>query len=235
MAVPDGGWRMADGKNRFCHPPSAVCHLLQTVQLFHKCIYVFESPVDGREPHVRDRVESAQALHHQSAEALRRNLAFRPFLHVDLDRVRNAIQLRLRNRPLATRDLQPAHQLIAVIRLPPLIAFHHMKERNLDFFVRREAPRTPRALPSPANDVALAALPRVDDAILEICAEGTTHWARYITGERSACTDDSCAALEARLWCTARERRTQNVEVLKPSPQPFLNSAFCVLRSALLW
>src|SRR5687768_17578545 len=110
----------------------------QSVQLLHKCVDVLEAAVDRRKSDVRDSIEVAQTVHHQSAERLRRDLALGRVGHGRLDGVGDPLELRLRDGAFATGDLQPAHQLFAVIRLAPLIAFHHLKRRQLDLLVTGE-------------------------------------------------------------------------------------------------
>src|SRR6185436_17658525 len=156
--------------------------LLQSMQLFHKRIHIFESAIHRSESDVRHGVEIAQAIHHQRAEALRRDLALPGLLHLVLERVGDALQLRLRHRPFAAGDPQSAHQFAAVVRLAALVALHHLERLGLDFFVAGEAALAARALAAPANHFALATLARIDHTILEISAEWTPHLRRpYIT------------------------------------------------------
>src|SRR5437763_7227872 len=97
------------------------------------------------------------------------------------DRVGEALQGILRHRALTTRDLEAAHQFVAIERLPPLIALHDDQRDRLDLFVTREAAIAARALAPAADDVSLPALARVDDAIFHVAAERAAHSARRIS------------------------------------------------------
>src|SRR5688572_29573457 len=135
--------------------------LLQSVQLLDECIDVLEAAIHRREADVGNGIEVAQPIHDQGAEGLRRNLAFGGVGHRRLDRVGDPLQYRLRDGAFATGDLQPAHQLIAVVRLAPLIALDDLEGRQLDLFVTREPALAAGALAAPSDDVALASLTRV--------------------------------------------------------------------------
>ena len=97
------------------------------------------------------------------------------------------LQRLLRDRTFAAGDLQPAHQLRAVVRLAALVALDHLKRDLLDLLVAGETALAPGALTPPANDVRLTAFARVDDAVFRVAAERASHRQRRISRLRSAC------------------------------------------------
>src|ERR1043165_7565214 len=143
----------------------------QLVQFLHKRFNVLEVAIHRGESHVRHGIELAQARHHQRADLAAGDLALAGVGHGRLDRVGQSLQCILRHRTLAAGHLQSAHELLTVELLAPFVALHHLERKRLDFLVAGEAALAARALAAPADDVAFAALPRVDDAIFTVSAE----------------------------------------------------------------
>src|SRR5207245_10438037 len=68
-----------------------------------------------------------------------------------------------------------APELLAVERLAPPVTLHDVGQHVLDVLVGRVAPVALQTLPAPADELAFAPDPGVDDPILRVTAERTFH------------------------------------------------------------
>src|ERR1043165_681860 len=153
--------------------PRARAH--QRLQLLHELSHVLELQIDGGEADVGDLVEFLQAAHDHLADLRRRALALRRLLHVLLDGVDDAVELRGRDGPLLAGPKESGHHLVAVERLaPPVLLDDHVGD-FVNALVGRDPPLTFQALAAAADGIALARLARVDDLVFEVTAEGASH------------------------------------------------------------
>src|ERR1700761_3962981 len=84
-----------------------------------------EITVDRGKSYIGDRIELLQRVHHQFADLLAGNIAFARCLELADDRIDDALDALLLDRPLAQRDADRARQLVAIEWHPAMIGLHH--------------------------------------------------------------------------------------------------------------
>src|SRR6185295_16853766 len=89
--------------------------------------------------------------------------------------VGDLLELFRRHRPLLAGAVEPGEQLLAAPLLAPAVVLDDHVGNVLDLLVGREAPAAHQALAPPPDHRAVAALARVDDAVVVFRAEGAVH------------------------------------------------------------
>src|SRR6185295_16476814 len=89
--------------------------------------------------------------------------------------VGDLLELFRRHRPLLASAVEPGEQLLAAPLLAPAVVLDDHVGDVLDLFVGRESPAANQALAPPPDHRAVAALARVDDAIVVFRTEGAVH------------------------------------------------------------
>src|SRR2546422_9909993 len=116
-----------------------------------------------------------QVFHPHIAQLEARDLLLGALVQPRLDVGHHVVHRLHADRALLARFEDRAAQLLAVEGLAPIVALDHVREHVLDVLVGRVAPVALEALAAPANELAVASDPRVDDAILRMAAERTLH------------------------------------------------------------
>src|ERR1043166_6792873 len=199
----------------------------QRLQLLHELGHVLELQVDRSEADVGDLFEFLQAAHDHLADLRRRALPLRRLLHVLLDGVDDAVELRGRDGPFLAGAQQPGHHLVAVERLaPPVLLDDHVGD-FVNALVGREPPLALQALAAAANRVALARLARVNDLVFKVTAEGASHKFSLADLSRAERAFDSSSARRtskltaqqpAGLDCRTRPSGFKSDTLRPPSP-----------------
>src|SRR5262245_66554697 len=110
-------------------------------------------------------IELFELLHQARADLLCRQLAIRSILKLSLDAIGNRFELLHANRPLLARAQQAGNQLLTLKRLAIAV---FLDDTILDLFyplAAGEPLSAPKTLASTTNDVAFAALTRIDDLV----------------------------------------------------------------------
>src|SRR5208283_2797705 len=79
------------------------------------------------------------------------------------------------DRPFIARPHQSVEHLGAVELLPAAVLLDHHVRHLVDALIGGEALFAGGALPAAADGIAFAALPRIDDAVLDITAKRASH------------------------------------------------------------
>src|SRR5882757_412270 len=127
---------------------------------------------------IGDVVELAQMLHHDLADGLRGNLrlaAAFELAHDGRDHLLDPLRI---DRPLAQRDLQRAHELVAVERHPAAVALDHREFAQLHPLESGETEIARHADPPPANDRGILGGTRVLYLRIETVAAWAAHPAK---------------------------------------------------------
>ena len=155
---------------------------------------ILELAVDRREAHVGDLVELAEPLHHDGADAGRRNLALLGIVEEGFDLVDDPVELDGRNGPLLA-GLREAHaQLVAVEPLAPAVVLDDHVGDLLDRLVGGEPAAAGGALPPAPDHLALPALARIHDTVVYGRAERALHPPRAYPSSAGFCRASVSAA-----------------------------------------
>src|SRR5262245_9279117 len=133
--------------------------------------------IHRREPHVRHFIEPFELLHYEAADIGGGDFLFRPVLEGRLDAVGDGLERRGADRPFLARLEQPGDQLLPLEPLARAVLLHHHVRDLVDPLVAGETLPALEALAAPANHLALARLPRIDNLVAEMRAVRTFHTA----------------------------------------------------------
>src|SRR5262249_26158645 len=134
-----------------------------------------EIAIDRREADIGDVVELAQMLHHHLADGLRRDVAFAEVFQLAHDLGHELLDAIRIDIPFAKRDLDRAHQLVAVERHAASVALDHHELTQLHALECRETEIAGQA-DAPAPDRGrVFRRPRVLHLRIEAAATRTAH------------------------------------------------------------
>jgi hypothetical protein len=139
----------------------------------HELVDVLEVAVDRREAHECDLVELPQPLHEELADLIGRHLPVGALVHHGLDPVHHALEALHRDGALLAGLEETGQDLLAIEALATPVLLDDEVRDLVDTLVGGEALAAGEALATPADDLALLALARVDDLVLEVGAERT--------------------------------------------------------------
>ena len=134
-----------------------------------------EIAIDRGEAHIGDVVERLQALHDQFADPVGRDVAVGLALELAHDAVDHALDPLGLDGALAQRDLDRAHQLVAVERRAPAVLLDHHQFAQLDALEGGEPPAAIGADPPAADRGGILGRPRVLHLRVETAAIGAPH------------------------------------------------------------
>src|SRR5438309_7015252 len=145
----------------------------QALQFIHKFPHVFEVEVDGSKPYIGYFVQSLQTGHEQLANLAGGTFALGRIVNESLDLVHEGFEPRGRHGTLFARLQQSLQYLLAVKAFPPAILFDDHIGNLIDPFVGRETASALEAFPAAADQIASAALARIDDLVVAKRTKGT--------------------------------------------------------------
>ena len=163
-----------------------------------------EIAIDRGEADIGDVVEALQPLHHQLADLLGRDLALAGALELAHDAVDHALDPLGLDRALAQRDLDRAHQLVAVERHRAGRSLDHGQLAQLHPLEGREAAAAVRADAAAADRGAVLGRPRVLHLGVGDCRKRDSAWSA------SACL---------RIGRSGSGRSTPSTLLLAPPPR----------------
>src|SRR5688572_15711663 len=150
---------------------------LERTHFVGKVIHVAEVAIDRRKPHVRHLIELLQLRHHERAQFASQDLALWTVVEDLLGAIGDLVDVRRFDGPLLAGLEQAGHELRALEALTGAVFLHNHVRDLFDPFIAREAflARLVQTLAAATNDIALAALARVDHLVADIPAERTLH------------------------------------------------------------
>ena len=147
----------------------------QLVELFHKCIDIFELTVNRGEADISYLVDVLELVHSQLAYSHGGDLSVERALQLSLDVVHHLLYLFDRHRTLLARAEDTGSELVAVKDLTALVALDYNYRNGLDDLMGRKALAALETLSAAADALALIGGTRINDLALFISTVGTLH------------------------------------------------------------